>query len=394
MSEAKRQHDEKRAIEDRVVVSRSGHAELGPDIESILWRMLDLLPVGIVLLDARDDFRISYSNPAHGSWADADRLPLEGKLLRDAFDTVVPNGIEEILREVVASGVSRHWRRRPFVGQRGAPVTLPGDLTLWDWDVYPVPSSDGVPRHVLMAFTNQTESEIVNETRRQFMNMAAHELRTPLTVIAGYLSLLRDGSCGPVPSRWVEPLAILDRQAADLAGRIEDILLAARLDQHEATSVGDEMVAVDVLVAEALDRAKPRAGLLGAVLSHESLPASTWARGRGWELGRVLDILLDNAMTYSARPADVRVLIRVADSRVDVLVKDAGRGIPAQCHEGIFEQFYRVDDPHFGSPAGTGLGLYIGRKLAEANGGALDLERSREGHGSTFRLRLQLAMMA
>jgi signal transduction histidine kinase len=393
VSETKRQHNEKRAVDDRVVVSHPGHAEVRTGIESILWRMLDLLPVGIVLLDACDDFRIIYSNPAHGSWADADRLPLEGKLLRDAFDTVVPNGVEEILREVVASGVSRHWHRTPFVGQRGAPVTLPGDVTLWDWDVFPVPSSDGVPRHVLMAFTNQTESEIVNETRRQFMNMAAHELRTPLTVIAGYLSLLRDGSCGPVPSRWEKPLAILDRQAADLAGRIEDILLAARLEQHEATTVGDETVAVDVLVAEALDRARPRAGLLDAVLSHESLPASTWVKGRGWELGRVMDILLDNAMTYSAQPADIRVLIRVAGSTVDVLVEDAGRGIPAQHHEGIFEQFYRVDDPHFGYPAGTGLGLYIGRKLAEANGGELDLERSREGHGSTFRFRLQLAMM-
>jgi signal transduction histidine kinase len=355
----------------------------------MLWRMLDLLPVGIVLLDARDDFRIIYSNPAHGSWADADRLPLEGKLLREAFDTVVPNEVEETLSEVVASGVSRHWRRRPFVGQRGAPLTLPGDVTLWDWDVFPVPSSDGEQRHVLMAFTNQTESEILDETRRQFMNMAAHELRTPLTVIAGYLSLLRDGSCGPAPARWEEPLEILDRQTADLAARIEDILRATHLEQHGATSAGDEVVAVDALVAGALDRAAPQAGLLAATLSHETLPASTRVRGREWELGRVLDILLGNAMTYSVPPADVRVSIRVEGSTVDVVVEDAGRGIPVQHHEGIFEQFYRVDDPHFGYPPGTGLGLYIGRKLAEANGGALDLERSREGHGSTFRLRLQ-----
>jgi two-component system phosphate regulon sensor histidine kinase PhoR len=240
-----------------------------------------------------------------------------------------------------------------------------------------------------MAFTNQTESEIVNETRRQFMDMAAHELRTPLTVIAGYLSLLRDGSCGPAPTRWEEPLAILDRQVADLAARIEDILRATHLEQHEGTSIGDEVVAVDVLVAEALNRAKPRASLLGAAVGHERLPASTWARGSGSELGQVLDILLSNAMTYSAPPAHVQVSIRVEGSSVDILVKDAGRGIPAEHHERIFEQFYRVDDPSFGYPPGTGLGLYIGRKLAGANGGALDLERSREGHGSTFRLRLQ-----
>jgi signal transduction histidine kinase len=352
--------------------------------------MLDLLPVGIVLLDARDDFRIVYSNPAHSAWADADRLPLAGKLLRDAFDSVVPNEVEETLREVAASGVSRHWRRRPFVGQRGAPVTLPGDVTLWDWDVFPVPSSDGTTRHVLMAFTNQTESEIVDVTRRQFMDMAAHELRTPLTVIDGYLSLLRDGSCGPPPARWEEPLEVLDRQVADLARRVDDVLRAMHLEHLEATSVGDQVVAVDVLVTEALDRARPRAGPQGATLGHRGLPASTWVRGRAWELAQVLDILLDNAMTYSEPPADVQVSVRVEGSTADILVEDAGRGIPAQHHEGIFEQFYRVDDPGFGYPPGTGLGLYIGRKFAEANGGALDLERSREGQGSTFRLRLQL----
>jgi signal transduction histidine kinase len=361
-----------------------------PEIEPILWRMLDLLPVGIVLLDAGDDFRIVYSNPAHSAWADASRLPLAGKLLREAFDTVVRNGVEETLRDVVTSGVARHWRRTPFVGQRGAPVSLPGDVTLWDWDVFPIPSPNGVPRYLLMAFTNQTESEIVNESRRQFMNMAAHELRTPLTVIAGYLSLLREGSCGPAPARWEEPLAILDRQAADLATRIEDILRATRLEHQEATSLGDERVAVDVLVSEALDRAAPRAALLGAVLRHGRLAAETWARGRGRQLDQVLDILLSNALTYSAPPASVQVSARVQGSAVDILVEDAGRGIPAQHHEGIFQQFYRVEDPGFGYPPGTGLGLYIGRRLAEANRGALDLERSREGHGSTFRLRLQL----
>ena len=116
----------------------------------------------------------------------------------------------------------------------------------------------------------------------------------------------------------------------------------------------------------------------------------TWARGRGRELGRVLDILLDNAITYSVPPAEVQVSIRVEGRSADILVEDAGRGIPAEHHQGIFEQFYRVDDPRFGYPSGTGLGLYIGRKLAEANGGELDLERSRVGHGSIFRLRLQL----
>jgi hypothetical protein len=60
--------------EGTAVVPNPGRADLRPEIVPILWRMLDLLPVGIVLLDACDDFRIIYSNPAHGSWADADKL--------------------------------------------------------------------------------------------------------------------------------------------------------------------------------------------------------------------------------------------------------------------------------------------------------------------------------
>jgi two-component system OmpR family sensor kinase len=70
-------------------------------------------------------------------------------------------------------------------------------------------------------------------------------------------------------------------------------------------------------------------------------------------------------------------------------VIDNGIGVPEWAKERIFEQFYRVDDVQFGYPSGTGLGLYISRRLAERYGGQLFLERSSPTEGSVFTLRLQ-----
>ncbi|HSS94726.1 MAG TPA: sensor histidine kinase, partial [Candidatus Dormibacteraeota bacterium] len=74
----------------------------------------------------------------------------------------------------------------------------------------------------------------------------------------------------------------------------------------------------------------------------------------------------------------------------EVRVIDEGIGVPETDRERIFEQFYRVDNVEFGYPSGTGLGLYISRRLAQRNGGQLFLEKS-DGRGSVFTLRLQRA---
>jgi two-component system sensor histidine kinase SenX3 len=106
-------------------------------------------------------------------------------------------------------------------------------------------------------------------------------------------------------------------------------------------------------------------------------------------IARILDNLVNNALTYSAKAPEVRIEVRRARKAV-IRVVDNGLGIAADDHERIFERFYRVESSA-SLHSGTGLGLYISRELAEAQGGSLDLESSAAGKGSTFRLTLPLA---
>jgi two-component system sensor histidine kinase SenX3 len=143
-------------------------------------------------------------------------------------------------------------------------------------------------------------------------------------------------------------------------------------------------------VRDALARAQDRATLIGAELASKLPAEPVLVAASKRDIGIVCDNLLNNAMTYTPAPARVRVEVSDGDMP-EVRISDNGLGIPESARERIFDQFYRVDNREFGYPSGTGLGLYISRRLAERYGGQLVLERSKVGEGSVFTLRLRRA---
>lgn len=229
-----------------------------------------------------------------------------------------------------------------------------------------------------------------NRVRSQFLNMAAHELRTPLSVISGYVSMLADGTLGGPPTTWEAPLAVLVAKTRELAHLVDDILLAGRLESGVARA-SSRTLDLRETVEEAVQRARARAYLIDAEVKLALPGEPVLATYDVDHVARILDNLLNNAFNYSPGPARVRVEVQSERGWAIVRVEDHGRGIPANQHEKIFQQFYRVDDPGSGYPPGTGLGLFISRSLAERHGGHLDLEWSEPGSGSRFALYLPLA---
>jgi signal transduction histidine kinase len=102
-------------------------------------------------------------------------------------------------------------------------------------------------------------------------------------------------------------------------------------------------------------------------------------------LERILDNLVNNALTYSMERPWVKVSVGEDPS---VTVEDHGMGVPDDRRDAIFERFYRVNDPALPPQPGTGLGLYLSRELARRNGGDVELDWSSPGEGSRFVLRL------
>ena len=230
-------------------------------------------------------------------------------------------------------------------------------------------------------------AEAANQAKTRFLHLAAHELRTPITVITGYLTMLSDGSLGEVPKGWAQPLQILAGKTTELNRLVSDLLEASRT---EAKAVPVDAVDLNLgdAIRAAADRARPRAQLLTADIAVEIPQSPVMARADSAQLGRILDNLLNNAMTYSVSPPRIQVALSADGGHASIRVIDHGTGVPTEERERIFEQFHRVNQPPFQNVPGTGLGLYISRQLAEANGGTLTLESSSSEGGTVFMLSL------
>jgi len=228
--------------------------------------------------------------------------------------------------------------------------------------------------------------------KSEFLNMAAHELRTPLSVVSGYLALMADGSLGAAPPTWQMPLEMLNSKTGELNRIVDDLLLASRID---VGSLPERTLVFDLRDAAraALKRVEPRALLLKADTSLETGEDPLLVEADPEHVGRILDNLLNNALTYCA--ATPTVAVTVSDPQSPRLaVCDNGIGIPPEKRELVFERFVRLDDEALGPVPGTGLGLYISRELARRHGGSLVLEDTPSGQGSLFTLRLPVAPTA
>jgi signal transduction histidine kinase len=228
--------------------------------------------------------------------------------------------------------------------------------------------------------------------RRAFVSTASHELRTPLTSVQGTLELLeedlRDGRLDTRDAQ--EQLAAAQTQMRRLARLATELLDLSRLDaqvalRSEPVELGELSRAV---AAEFALQARER----DIELTVEPPPGPCWADGDPGAVARVVRILLDNALRHSPPGRPVRVVPAYHGELATVEVCDEGPGVAEEDREVVFERFHRGSARS--GAGGFGLGLAIGRELAERMGGALELVPQRPGEGARFRLALRIELPA
>jgi signal transduction histidine kinase len=230
------------------------------------------------------------------------------------------------------------------------------------------------------------------EARRAFVATASHELRTPVASLRGMLELLDDELAhGEVDSEEARrQVARALAQARSLGRLAADLLDLSRIDAEvalrcEPVELGELSRAV---LAEFELGAGPGEQRPAPVLEEASRggEAGVWALGDPGAVAQILRILLDNALRASPDDAPVHVSLRRAPDGgpAALIVRDEGPGVPPQERERVFQRFARGSGA---SGAGFGLGLAIGRELAERMGGSLVLEED-GSPGATFTLRL------
>lgn len=214
----------------------------------------------------------------------------------------------------------------------------------------------------------------------ELMSVLGHELRSPLTAIRGAASLLLMAHAELAPEKVTELLRVIDSQAARMADRVEDVLVAGRLD-HGRQRVLLEDLDLSDLIADNLETA--RASAEGRRIRVSGRVEGIRARGDLQRVSQVLRIFLDNAIRFSPPASPIEVRVEARPTRVRIEVRDRGRGIAAEDRERIFERGVKLDP----SGLGVGLGLYIVRGLAAAMEGEAGVD-SRTGGGSSFWLAL------
>jgi signal transduction histidine kinase len=217
----------------------------------------------------------------------------------------------------------------------------------------------------------------------------SHELRTPLAGLLGALATLDGRGDALSPTQRKELVAMAGRQGGRLKELIEQLLLAARFE-HARPEKGDRP-AVDaaILAGQAAAAAQVSHPQRAVVLdANAALPV----RAAPEALLQVLGNLLDNAAKYSPDGAPIRLEAGRAGALAVLAVEDAGPGVPRPERDRIFERFTQLDSGATRRAGGVGLGLYIARQLAQAQGGELLVgEPTRPGAGARFELRLPLA---
>jgi signal transduction histidine kinase len=232
------------------------------------------------------------------------------------------------------------------------------------------------------------QAQVAEQAKSEFMSIAVHELRAPLTVASGYLAMALEGAFGELAPSLRDVLATSQRKTEEAKLLADELLTVARLEGKVLTPKA-EPISVHAALQDAVARARPRAALVKATVTIERADDSTVLADRDM-IGKILDNLLNNALTYTDHAPTIGVQARQDAGQVAISVTDDGIGVVATDQPRIFERFARGSDRISREKPGSGLGLYLSRGLAEQMGGSLRLETSQPGKGSTFVLRLPL----
>ena len=220
--------------------------------------------------------------------------------------------------------------------------------------------------------------------QRNFLLSITHELKSPIASIRLVLEtfLKREG----LPRGQVENLSRNAIKEADrLHKLVSDLLLAARMQR--TLQLNREAVSVPALLDEALQKMRAdHPGIRCSLEAHDSVPVGHYDP---FALKTVFLNLLENAVKYSAPPAEILVTLHSSKDNIIIDIADRGFGVPRGERSNIFRKFYRIGNEDTRETKGAGLGLYIVAEIIKAHNGKVEV-LDHPGGGSIFQVSLPL----
>ena len=248
---------------------------------------------------------------------------------------------------------------------------------------------------VIVVFRDITKEKAEEREQAEFISTASHEMRTPVASIEGYLGLALNPATAHIDEKARDFITKAHESAQHLGRLFQDLLDISKVEDGRMKN-NPKIINVNEFLKDIFDGLATKADekqlnyiFMPDIIDEgkeKSLQPIFYANIDPDHFREVVSNLIENAIKYTPS-GEVVVNVTGDDKQISVSVKDSGIGIPAEDIPHLFQKFYRVDNSDTREIGGTGLGLYLSRRLAEAMSGNLRVE-SKYKEGSTFYLEI------
>jgi len=327
-----------------------------------LKNMLNGLSEGIIAIDATG--AVTHTNPAIEAMFEQKKISvgLPDSRMKYVGDQSVWEDFDRVIR--TGEHITRNFSQRDMIIR----------MTLT-----PIVDEIGAIAGAVGLFSDITQMERLERTRREYVSNVSHELRTPLTAVRALIEPLKEGMVTTEADR-MRYYDIILREVMRLSRLINDQLELSRL-QSGNVAIEKHRMALDDLIYDVCDRYSSIAEEHGLELHIESdLSDCPMVYGNADRVEQMLIILLDNAIKYTEQ-GSIGVRVEWDEEKATITVRDTGIGIAEEDIPYVFDRFYKVDKAHSGK--GSGLGLSIAKELLSRMGEEIYVS-SIQGQGSEF----------
>lgn len=236
-----------------------------------------------------------------------------------------------------------------------------------------------------LRFSNR-QLQRLDEAKNEFISMASHQLRTPLTSIKGYLDMMLEGDLGKISPTQRAVLREAFSSSERMVRLINDFLNVSRLQTGKFT--------IDKQSVDIAQILRDEVSLLKVVADQRSVEMILKIDKKipslavdSEKIRQVILNMIDNAIYYSSPHKKVVITLKSSGKMIEFLVKDSGIGVPKSEQANLFGKFFRGTNAKKRRPDGTGVGLFLAKKVILSHDGEMIFE-SEEGKGSTFGFKL------
>lgn len=365
--------------------SKGDNSSLSTDI------LIDSITDGIAIIGTSGEIEVF--NPSAQQitgWSADEAVGLDHRsvlIMTDQKDVILSDAQNPISR-VLASG-------QPFSDSEGKLQTRSRTGTEVDVLVSPIKNADKVTS-IIVIFRDVSKKRSEERQRAEFISTASHEMRTPVAAIEGYLALAMNNKVAKVDSVAKGYLEKAHNSTQHLGKLFQDLLTAAKSEDGRLIN-NPEAIEVGGLIDELIEGMRFTAEKKGLIMeanfgSNTTAVSANVVRPVAYvhvdpeRIREVVTNLFDNAIKYTEE-GKITIGLITTDKDATITVTDTGVGIPKEDVSHLFQKFYRVDNTATRQIGGTGLGLFISRKIVELYNGRLWVE-SDLGKGSTFNITL------